>query len=359
MAELDRFARMNVRHSRDQYAREGTLHAKARVLFRDEGIWDLPWVPADYDLGRAHEHPVFRERFDERQRLAWNHLQWGLDYSIVGRGERQLIVMNRHAVAAFQGCLPSMVELEERESFEEEDHVAAFRTVIEGLQRRYLPGRTRPLYADSPSGAHSEAANRALRHAIGLAGRAMLGNHFPALFFLSRGIKTHNLKPFENGIAGFSDAPTPIRELSHLHRLDESRHMATSLWIARLANEVLEETSFESRTLVRAAVRAAWPPGRMADSRVGYWKTVLDQAPIYASVPREDRQDLLSWVAANTRQGLTRLHARQEALTRQANKKIVEECGLPLPLKRAFVDALRSDPVTATLVDAVVLPTAA
>ncbi len=358
MAELDRFAKMSVRHSIDQYDREGTLEDKAHALLEDDAIWDRPWVPQDFDLGRAHEHPVWTDRFSEEQRLAWNHLQWGLDYSIVGRGECQIIVINRHAVRAFDGVLPSMVQLEDRESFEEIDHLAAFSLVIELLRQRYLPGRRRPLYADSPSGFTNEPMNRVLRHTVGVAGRAMLGNHFPALFFLARGLKTHNFKPFENGIAGYDDAPASIRAISHLHRLDESRHMATALWIARLSNEVLDQAPVESRRLFKAAVRAAWPRGRMADSRIGYWATVLDQSPMFADIHPQERADLLAHVAANTRQGLTRLHARQERLTRQANKRIIEECGLPLHLKRAFVDALRSDPATAPIVDAVELPAA-
>ena len=359
LRELDRFARMNVQHSQVQYEREGTLHAKAQAFFVDPQAWNRPWVPWDYDLGRAFEHPVFTDRFTPAQRLAWNHLQWGLDYSIVGRGELQIIVINKHAVAAFAQVLPSMVQLEERESFEEIDHFAAFRTGIEALWRRYLPTRRQPLYAQSPSGVRSEAANKVLRHVFGVMGRAMLGNHFPALYFLARGLKTHNFKPFENGIATFEEAPDGVRDISHLHRLDESRHMATSLWIAKHANEVLDQVPHESRTLVKAAARAAWPPGRMAESRIGYWRAVLDQAPIYANVPAEERRALLAHVAEHTRQGLSSLHARQESLTRQANKRIVEECGLPLPLKQAFIDALRADPATAPLVDAVQLPSAA
>ncbi len=358
LTELDRFARMSVQHSVDQYAREGTLHDKARALIDDDDIWSRRWVPDDFDLGRACDHPVWSDVMTEAQRLAWNHLQWGLDYSIVGRGELQIIVINRHAVAAFQDLLPNVVALEERESFEEVDHFAAFRTVIELLQRRYLPGRGAPLYADSPSGFRSERANKLMRHVVGVMGRATLGPHFPALFFLARGLKTHNFKPFENGIAGFDDAPDAIRTISHLHRLDESRHMATALWIARLANDVLDTAPVESRTLFRAAVHAAWPRGRMADSRIGYWRTVLDEAPIFAGIPASDRAALLAHVAHNTRAGLMKLHERQDRLTRQANKRIVEECGLPLRLKQVFVDTLRADPATAPLVDAVELPAA-
>lgn len=358
LRELDRFARMSVQHSVDQYGREGTLEDKAREALAHADLWHAPWVPQDYDIGLAHQHPVWTEVFDEEQRLAWNHLQWGLDYSIVGRGEQQIIVLNGHAVKAFQGLLPSVVQLEERETFEEVDHYSAFALIIEMLRARYLPHRRRPLYADSPSGFHSERLNQLTRHVVGVMGRKTLGNHFPALYFLARGLKTHNFKPFENGIASFEEAPRPIRDISHLHRLDESRHMATSLWIAQYANAVLETAPLESRTLFRAAVHAAWPSGRMAESRIGYWRTVLDEALPFQRLHAADREALFAHVAHHIRTGLQDMHERQKRLTVQANKRIVEECGLPLHLKRVFVEELRRDPVHRTLVSAVELPEA-
>lgn len=358
LRELDRFARMSVQHSKDQYAREGTLHDKARAAFAAPDVWRYKWVPDDFDLGQAAQHPVWTEVFDEEQRLAWNHLQWGLDYSIVGRGEQQIIVLNGYAVKAFAGLLPSMVELEERETFEEVDHFAAFAELIERLRERYLPHRRTPLYADSPSGFHSARLNRLTRHVIGEIGHRTLGNHFPALYFLARGLKTHNFKPFENGIAGFEQAHPAIREISHLHRLDESRHMATALWIAKYANDVLESTPWESRALFRAAVHAAWPDGRMAETRAAYWRTVLDEAAPFRRLAAADRESLYAHVEHNIHANLQDLHERQKRLTRQANKRLVEECGLPLHLKRAFVEELRRDPVHRTLVDAVELPEA-
>lgn len=358
MRELDRFARMSVEHSLQQYGREGTLQDKARETFDEQGLWDAPWVPDDFDLGRATRHPVYTDVFSRQQQLAWNHLQWGLDYSIVGRGEQQLIVLNGYAVQAFDGLMPSLIQLEQRESYEEIDHFAAFSTLLERLRARYFPHRRRPLYADSPSGFHSERVNRVMRHVIGVVGTRTLGNHFPALYFLARGLKTHNFKPFENGIAAFEQAPRPIREISHLHRLDESRHMATALWIARYANQVLETAPQESRALFKAAVHAAWPPGRMEQTRIAYWRTVLDEALPFRDLPHPEREALFEHVAANIRANLHDLHERQKRLTRQANKRIVEECGLPLELKRIFVAELRRDPVHRTLVDSVELPEA-
>jgi hypothetical protein len=355
--ELDAFARTNVEHSRRQYDRHGTLHAKAQEALTEDDVWQRPWVPDDFDVGEARNHPVFQS-WTAAQKLAWNHLQWGLEYGVVGQGERQIVVLNKYAVHAYRGVMPSVVELEERESFEEEDHLAAFAVGLEGLRARYLPHRRRPLYAHCPSGFSSERLNRVMRHGIGMVAERVLGKNFPTVFFLTRGIKTHNFKPFENAIASFADAPEGIRMVSHLHRLDESRHMATALYMARLSNAVLDAVPDEGRILLKAGVKAAWPPGRVVDTRLAYWRTVLKEARPYQDVPKQDKDALYAHIAANTARNLLALHERQQRLTRQANKRIVEECGLPLDLKRTFIDALRSDPYSASLVEAVELPAA-
>ena len=50
---------------------------------------------------------------------------------------------------------------------------------------------------------------------------------------------------------------------------------------------------------------------------------------------------------------LQTLHERQARLTRQANKRIVEEAGLTPELRKLFVEIMRSDPAYAATVDAV------
>ncbi len=357
LRELDNYARSNVEHSRRQYARHGTLHDQAGEALRAREVWDQPWVPDDFDVGEARLHPVFQSWTDE-QKLAWNHLQWGLEYGVVGQGEKQIVVLNKYAVRAYRDLLPSVVELEARESFEEIDHLEAFAVGLEGLRARYLPHRTTPLYAQSPSGFAHERLNRLLRHGLGYAAHKLLGPGFPTLFFLTRGIKTHNFKPFENAIAGYKDAPHGIRQVSHLHRLDESRHMATALYLARLSDAVLGTLPETSRLFLQAAVKAAWPPGRVVGTRLQYWRTALDEALPFQSVSRDDKDALFAHIEARTADNLLALHARQQKLTRQANKRIVEEAGLPLSVKRAFVEALRADPYSAALVEAVELPEA-
>ncbi len=350
--ELDDYAKLNVVHSRRQYDKHGTLHDKAHEALHAADLWERPWVPDDFDVGEARLHPVF-QAWDRAKQLAWNHLLWGLEYGVVGQGEKQIVVLNAWAVRSYRHVLPSVVELEERESFEEIDHLNAFAVGLEALRGRYLPHRKQVVYADSPSGFRSERVNAVVRNVVGAAAHRLLGRNFPTMYFLTRGIKTHNFKPFENAIAAYDEAPEGIRMVSHLHRLDESRHMATSMYLAKLSNEVLDTVPDEGKALVQAAIHAAWPKSRTVETRLRYWKTILDEAAPYRAVPQHDKDALYAHIEERTARNLLALHARQAQLTRQANKKLVEQCGLDAATKRLFVETLRADPYTAPLVDAV------
>ena len=77
----------------------------------------------------------------------------------------------------------------------------------------------------------------------------------------------------------------------------------------------------------------------MVDTRLQYWRTALDEALPFRGF-HEDKDALFAHIKARTADNLLALHARQQKLTRQASKRIVEEAGLPLEIKRAFVDAL-------------------
>ena len=356
LSELDTYAKINVKHSVDQYAKYGTLHGIAQKAFETDthDLWQKPWVPWDFDIGCPDTHPVW-QRFSEEQKLAWNHLQWGLEYTVVGQGERQIITLNNYAVRRFKHILPSVVELEQRESFEEVDHLDAFLLGIDALHKRYLPSLPKTLWSVSASGFSSETLNVLTRHITGEIADRLLGKNFPTLFFLIRGLKTHNFKPFENAIASFDDAPKWIRQISHLHRLDESRHMASALHISRLSKDILGKTNWESRRLFAAAVHVAWPKQRMIETRLGYWKTALYTANVFQSVSKADKDALFAHIASNTKHNLLHLHQRQEQLTRQANKKIVKLAGLSPELKQIFVETLRADPIHKNLVDAVEL----
>ena len=350
--ELGSYCDMAVRHSYDQYERHGTLLSKAVVAFRDDTVWDEKWVPDDFDVCDARSHPVW-ERFTPAQKLAWNHLQWALDYSAVAQGERQIIVLNNFAVKEYADILPAVVELERRESFEETDHIAAFTVVLEGIRLRYFQRSKQQLWSIAASGFTNETLNRLSRRVMGTVANHLLGSNFPTLFFLARGMKTHGFKPFENAICTNEEGHAAIRMISHLHRLDESRHMATSLNLARLSADVLDSLPRDNRLLFRMAVQAAFPKGRSADYRLVYWRRVLNESTIYADLREADRDALFAHMESRIDANLQTLHARQARLTRQANKRIVEECGLSLEMKRVFVEILRGDPAYAATVDAV------
>lgn len=353
LTELDSYADMTIAHSKRQYEKHGTLHDVAKKAFASADIWNHPWVPADFDIGLTHKHPLFSQ-FTEAQKLAWNHLQWGLEYTVVGQGERQIITLNNYAVSQYAPILPSVVELEKRECFEEVDHLAAFQEGLDALHHKYLSHRSSSLWSIPASGFASERLNKKYRSLLGLLANHLLGSNFPTLFFLTRGMKTHHFKPFENAIAHNPETPEGIREVSHLHRLDESRHMATALYIARLSNEILDKVPNDSRLLFELAIRAAWPKNRMWEYRVQYWSNALE-APIFDDLSRPDKQALLAHIKTHTAASLRQLHPRQMRLTRQANKRIIEESGLSPKMKRLFVQILRKDDQHAPLVDAVQL----
>lgn len=357
LEELRAYCDIAVSHSYDQYEKHGTLHEKADIAFHDETVWRQKWVPDEFDVTDARSHPVWEKRFSERQKLAWNHFQWGLDYSSIAQGERQIIVLNNYAVKNFGTVLPSVVELQRRESFEETDHISAFTVVLEGIRQRYVGG-PKQIWSVPASGFGTNRVNAVVRRAIGELGNFVLGSNFPTLFFLARGMKTHGFKPFENTITTFEDGHKAIRMISHLHRLDESRHMATSLNLARLSAQVLETLPRDNAFLFERAVRAAFPHGRSTHFRLNFWRRVLDEAEVYSDIPKPEKDALFAHMSARIEANLQSLHTVQTRLTRQANKRIVEECGLSPAMKRIFVDVMRADPAYAATIDAVVLPEA-
>ncbi len=354
LEELETYCAIALKHSYDQYDKHGTLHSKAAIAFEDPTVWDERWVPDDFDVCEARTSDAW-SHFSREQKLAWNHLQWCLDYSAVAQGERQLIVLNQFAAADYKHVLPSVVELEERESFEERDHIAAFTMVIDACRDRYFHGRRESLWSIPASGIGSESVNKRVRHLIGTVGRYLLGSNFPTLYFLARGMKTHGFKPFENAITTSDVTHGAMKTISHLHRLDESRHMATSLNLARLSTQVLDTLPKDNLLVFKAACEAAFPHKRSAAYRLTYWRKVLDEATIFASLPRAVRDGLYRHLEARIGDNLSELHALQTRLTRQANKRIVEECGLSPAMKRVFVDHMRADAAYAATVDAVSL----
>ena len=354
IAELDAYAKMNVRHSQDQYAKHGTLHSVALRAFDQDSaeLWSKPWVPWDFDVGDSYSHPVY-QRFTEAQKLAWNHLEWAYNYEIVAAGEKQIIVLNNYAVRQYRHILPSVVELEERESFEEIDHVDAFKTGLDAIYDRYLPGVKQDITALSPSGFRQQHLNKLMRHMTGRVANKLLGPNFPTLFFLIRTIKTVSFKGMENSIAMFDEAPEQLRRVSHLHRLDESRHQATALKLSKLSQEILDQTSWESKRLFKLAIHSAWPENRMLEARMRFWKLALFEGAIFQSIPLEDKTAFFSHICQNASKNSLTLHPRQVTMTQQVTKRAVTESGLSPEFKRLFVDVLRQDPVHRNLVSAI------
>ncbi len=354
LKELEQYSGMAVAHSYNQYEKHGTLHSKAGIAFNHPTIWKERWVPDDFDICEARTSPVW-ERFSQEQRLAWNHLQWVLDYSAVAMGEKQLIILNECAAGGYAKILPSVIELERRESFEEQDHIDCFAMVIDAVGERYFQGKGTAVWSIPASGFTRDRFNKVGRRVIGRLGRYLLGSNFPTLYFLARGMKTHGFKPFENAITTSEVSHESMRTISHLHRLDESRHMATSLNLARLSTQVLDTLPRDNAVLFKAACEACFPHGRSAEYRMSYWRRVLAQSRIFADLRPEERASLLSHMEQRIGANLQGLHELQARLTRQANKRIVEECGLSPAMKRIFVEHMRADPAYAATVDAVQL----
>ena len=137
-------------------------------------------------------------------------------------------------------------------------------------------------------------------------------------------MKTHNFKPFENA-ANHTETPKGIREVSHLHRLDESRHMATALYIARLSNQILDKTPHDSRLCLKTA---SDPLGPKTECRIP--RPLLDKCTLCPHIQFHSKRRskrLIGPHQNHTAASLTKLHPRQTRLT-QANKRIVEQSGL-------------------------------
>jgi hypothetical protein len=351
LAELDRYCASTLRRSGRELARSGPLRARGQAALADPSIWDRWWAPRELDYGEAHLHPVWEHSFTRAQQLAWNHLQWTLDYVTVAQGEQQVVVLNGMAVSRFRDVLPSVCALEKRESEEEADHVATFFDVGAAVWRRCFGPRSR-MRVLATSGFALASVNPPARRLIGTAANAVFGAHFPTLFFLARGMKSHSFKPFEIAMERAEDSHPLLRAISRGHGVDESRHIATSHHLAALSVPLLEKVPQESRLLFKLAVERLFPPGRMPEYRLAFWRTVIDRAPVFADVPRAERLALWEHVQARTHANLARLHPLQEAWVHKANRRIVMESGLKPELRELFVELLRRDPSYAPTVTA-------
>lgn len=352
LEKLDAYCRKTIARSTRHHERFGPLVEHARRTLDDPSIWDHTWAPPALDYGEAAEHPVFQERFSDRQRRAWSHLHWVMDYITVAQGEQQVVVLNGMAARRFRSVCPSVCDLQDRESAEEADHVAAFFEVKAAVEARYF-GRGYALDVAATSGTRSGRLNQATRWVIGQGADRIFGSNFPTLFFLTRGMKSHGFKPFELAYSRYEGSHPAMRQLSAMHGWDESRHIATAQHLCRLANPLLDAVPQENKALFRLAMERLWPRGRVVDYRVDFWRSCLFDSAVFADVPRPERRALLEHVEARIRRNLQALHPVQEAMVAKSNRRIVEECGLSPDLKREFVAFLRSDPAQAAVVSTV------
>ena len=355
LEKLDAYCRKTLTRSTRHHERFGPLVEHAQRTLQDAAIWNHEWTPRELDYGQAADHPVYQDSFSEAQRLAWSHLHWVMDYITVAQGEQQVVVLNGMAARRFRAVCPSVCDLQDRESAEEADHVAAFFEVKAAVEQRYFP-RGHTLDVAATSGTRSGRVNRATRWVIGQGADRIFGSNFPTLFFLTRGMKSHQFKPFELAYSKHEPSHPAMRQLSEMHGWDESRHIATAQHLCRLANPLLDSVPQENRVLFRLAMERLWPRGRVVAYRVGFWRACLFDSAIFADVPAAERRALLQHVEGNITRNLQTLHPVQESLVAKSNRRIVEECGLSPELKREFVAFLRSDPAQSAVVSTVRVP---
>jgi hypothetical protein len=352
LEDLDKYCTSTLRRSTRQFESDGPLLDRGRAALADPTVWDMEWGPPELDYGEAHLHPVYRDVFTPAQRLAWSHLQWTLDYVTVAQGERQVIVLNGLAVRRYRAVLPSVCELEQRESDEEDDHVATFMLLGDAAWKRYF-GADSEMRIQATSGFAREAWNPPVRKAIGLVADTVFGANFPTMFFLARGMKSHCFKPFEIAMARNEAGHPKIRAVSDGHGVDESRHIATSQHLARVSADLLDAIPQENKVLFRLAVSRLFPSGRMEQYRLAFWRDVLFRSRAFAGLDVAGRDSLWAHIETRSRINLEKLHPLQETLVHKANKRIVEEAGLNPELKRLFVDILRADRAYAPTVESV------
>jgi hypothetical protein len=352
LEKLDTYCRKTLERSDRHAGRWGPLHVHALKTMDDASIWNHSWAPLKLDHGKAHLHPVYQDSFSDEQRRAWSHLQWVMDYVTVGQGEQQVVVLNKMAARRFRTVCPSVCELQERESDEEEDHIKSFFTVRDAVARRYFP-RNYSLQVEATSGTRSGRVNAGLRWIIGKGADRIFGSNFPTLFFLTRGMKSHTFKPFEIAYTRNEESHPAMRQHSAMHGWDESRHIATAQHMCRLANPLLDEVPQENKLLFRLAMERLWPKGRLLEYRVRFWRMCLEDSVIFSSIPSVEREQLLRHIRTEIESDLLELHPLQKRMVGKSNRRIVEECGLSPELKREFVAFIRSDPNQAAVVSTV------
>ncbi|WP_434391021.1 hypothetical protein [Melittangium boletus] len=201
----------------------------------EDVAWDRPLVPEPLSLGF---HTPWWALYDEEQRLALNHWIYMLMYYRISDGERFVVASNRAVADFLDGVDADVAGLLRLEADEEEDHIAAFERVRAVLTRRHgVEGLRMPVKPLRPY----LVSRRTLRFLC-----ERFGADFVASYYLGRGIVNHLGKAFETQVETVDAGASALARLSHLHTVDENRHMAVSRMMAACTHGLVERRKHTS-----------------------------------------------------------------------------------------------------------------
>lgn len=186
-------------------------------------------VPEELSLGF---HTPWWRHYGDEQRLALNHWVYMLMYYRISDGERFVVLTNPVVADFLQGLEPEIAGLLRLEAEEEVDHISAFERVREVLTRLHgvdgLPMPVKPLRRYIVS---TRTVRFLTRH---------FGADFVAAYYLGRGLVNHLGKAFETQVEVVEGGRSVLARLSHLHTVDENRHMAVSRMMAACTHALVE-----------------------------------------------------------------------------------------------------------------------
>lgn len=185
-------------------------------------------IPEDMTLG--YYTPWYNDLSDA-EKLALNHWVYFLHYSRIVAGEQFVHRSNAAVASCLSEAMPVLSQLLLRENAEERDHMAAFQPILHAIAAYYQFGPSR--LATKP--AQQALRSQRLLHTLS----TYFGADYIATYFLGRGIINHMGNAFERAIARLNTSNHAVHYLSHLHAIDESKHMAASRYFASAARELV------------------------------------------------------------------------------------------------------------------------
>jgi hypothetical protein len=186
-------------------------------------------VPEEMSLGF---HTPWWVHYGEEQRLALNHWIYMLMYYRISDGERFVVLANAAVADFLQGLEPEVAGLLRLEVEEELDHIEAFERVRAVLTRLHgVEGLRMPVKPLRPYLVAPRTLRFLTRH---------FGADFLAAYYLGRGIVNHLGKAFETQVEAVDGGTSALARMSHLHTVDENRHMAVSRMMAACAHGLVE-----------------------------------------------------------------------------------------------------------------------